>query len=78
MPLGMDENTPQEWQRKRVHMAPESSSENIYDLPKKVAQGENIYNLANKLDRPDSRASLYGLDLKTNNNKYLVSNERHK
>mgnify|MGYP006164099641 CR=1 FL=1 len=37
MPLGMDENTPQEWQRKRVHMAPESSSENIYDLPKKVA-----------------------------------------
>jgi hypothetical protein len=37
MPLGMDENTPQEWQRKRVHMPPESSSENIYDLPKKVA-----------------------------------------
>jgi len=57
-------------------MAPVISDENIYDLPKTVPEGENIYNLATRLDRPESKGSLYGLDLKANKRRHLVSNER--
>ncbi len=63
-------------------MAPEVDSENIYNLTNNAPKGENIYNLASRLERPDSKASLYGLELNKSKNfndgMNLVSNERHK
>lgn len=70
MPTGIDE-TPQEWQRKRVIMPAENNPESIYNMTPEIGpQGENIYNLggnANTNDRPNSKGSLYGLDLKPRN-----------